>query len=301
MLTGIKKEQFPYLNKSLQDLPDEEWRLIPDFGESYMVSNYGRVKSLARIIYYKNGPFRHRKEQMLSAGLVQSFNYYVGDDTKVLNVTLWWEGKKKTFSIRRLVYHCFVEPIDLFDYAVRILCKDGNGLNLFYENLEKATPTQQQQRIYKEERSVSCFSYLDMRNKVQKRKTRQVSQYTLLGKKVAVFSAIKLAALATGLSKSSISSALQHRSLKGGNYIWRYGNGPQIINLDGYWEKGKLTGAAKRQKKVAQYNLEGALIAIYKSLTEASKATQVTPSSISKCLNGHLYSANGFIWKPDLR
>jgi hypothetical protein len=110
-----KEEPLPYLDKLLRDLPKEEWRIIPDFGESYMVTNYGRIKSLARIVYYKNGSDRHRKEQILSAGVIQSFNYYVGDVTLLLNITLRWEGHIKSYSIRRLVYHCFVEPIDLFD------------------------------------------------------------------------------------------------------------------------------------------------------------------------------------------
>jgi hypothetical protein len=137
-----------------------------------------------------------------------------------------------------------------------------------------------------------------MKNRVKNRKTRQVTQYSLLGEKLAVYQAIKLAAVATGISKNSIAGVVQGKLLKGGGYIWRYGNGPEAINLEDYWEKGRLIGAAKRQKKVTQYNLKGEVIATYNSITDASKAASTTISLISRCMNGRLYSTKGFIWKP---
>ncbi len=157
----------PYLNKSLEDLPGEQWDMIPDFGDSYMVSSLGRVKSLSRTLYFRNGRCRQQKEIILSAGLVKASNHFIGDYTTSLSVTLWWEGEKKTFSIRRLVYHCFVEPIDLFSYEFLILCKDGNGLNLHYENLEIATYHQKLKQTFQRHRSVSCFAWLDMKAIVQ--------------------------------------------------------------------------------------------------------------------------------------
>lgn len=37
-----------YENLSVESLPNEEWRDIVGYEESYQVSNLGRVKSLAR-------------------------------------------------------------------------------------------------------------------------------------------------------------------------------------------------------------------------------------------------------------
>lgn len=37
-----------YKNLSLEDLPNEEWRFIPNCDNLYMISNLGRVKSLRR-------------------------------------------------------------------------------------------------------------------------------------------------------------------------------------------------------------------------------------------------------------
>ena len=35
-----------YKNLSLEDLPNEEWRFIPNTDELYMISNMGRIKSV---------------------------------------------------------------------------------------------------------------------------------------------------------------------------------------------------------------------------------------------------------------
>lgn len=37
------------LNLSIEDLPDEEWKVIEGF-ENYTISNYGRIKSLERCV-----------------------------------------------------------------------------------------------------------------------------------------------------------------------------------------------------------------------------------------------------------
>jgi len=42
-----------YKNLSLQDIQGEEWRDIDDFEGYYQVSNFGRVKSLDRIVTHK--------------------------------------------------------------------------------------------------------------------------------------------------------------------------------------------------------------------------------------------------------
>ncbi len=303
--TSKKKSTLPpYLNKSLNDLPGEKWDFIPDFEDSYMVSNYGRVKSLARIIYYKNGVDRHRRESILSPGVTSTANTWIGDHTHVLSVILWYEGRTKSFSIRRLVYYCFVEKINLSDLSIVILCKDGNGLNLYYENLEKASCTEQQERIYKRERSISCFTYLDMKSNAQKgiaKRMKQVSQYSLQGEKLAVYPSIKFAAEATGISKTTINGVAGKRRLTAGNYIWQYGDGAQTIDLSNYWGNKRAIASAKRRRKVTQYDMQGRVIAHFESITAASQATGDQISAISKCLSGELHSSKGFVWKSGTR
>lgn len=49
---------------------------------------------------------------------------------------------------------------------------------------------------------------------------------------------------------------------------------------------------------VAQYNLNGDLIAIFKSRTEAGKKTGIKDSSISACCAGKRKTAGSYVWKP---
>lgn len=49
-------------------------------------------------------------------------------------------------------------------------------------------------------------------------------------------------------------------------------------------------------KKIEQYK-DNHLIAVYNSIVEASEITGIDDASISKCVNGDLNTAGGFIWK----
>jgi len=59
-------------NLSLKDLPDEQWKPIEGF-ENYVISNYGRVKSLERLVPLPNGG-----EQKMLAKIMkpQAFRYF---------------------------------------------------------------------------------------------------------------------------------------------------------------------------------------------------------------------------------
>lgn len=54
---------------------------------------------------------------------------------------------------------------------------------------------------------------------------------------------------------------------------------------------------AARSVMVAQYNKEGALLAIYPSIIIASKFTSAKANCICDCCSGRIKTAGGFIWK----
>ena len=56
-------------------------------------------------------------------------------------------------------------------------------------------------------------------------------------------------------------------------------------------------GAEAKKTKVAQYDLNDNLIAIYNSQREASEITKTCRSSITQCVNGKRKTAGGFKWK----
>ena len=55
--------------------------------------------------------------------------------------------------------------------------------------------------------------------------------------------------------------------------------------------------ATSIQKRIAQFNINEELIKSWDSITEAANALKIQHSSISKCLNGHIKHAGGFVWK----
>lgn len=62
---------------------------------------------------------------------------------------------------------------------------------------------------------------------------------------------------------------------------------------------GTRTKRAKTKisKKVFQYDKSKNLINIWESTKEASRKTKINTGSISRCCNGKLNSAGGYIWK----
>ncbi len=297
----IAPGSYPFLNKSLSNIRGEKWKPVPDFEEYYMVSSLGRFKSLARTIYHKNGIVVHKKEQILCQGMQKTPNYHVKDFTYQLSVNFQKEKKTRHFPSGRIVYHCFVEPIDLSDNSFYIICKDGNGLNLRYRNLKKVSRSQLGLQIFEQERNICRLNLLDrkeLRKKGWQKTMRPVTQYDLQGKKLKVYPNLKAAAEATGIRHQGISLVLYGKGLRAGKYVWRWGDGPEVIDLSGCWVGGKFRGGTWYTKKVTQYNLLGERMAIYPSMADASRATGIGTGSISRCASGIANGAKGFIWKP---
>lgn len=98
----------------------EIWKPIKNYEGLYEVSNFGRVKSLA-----KNRPGQSNEEMIKK--LVKGSNGY-------FHVSLYKSSKPETFSIHRLVIETFCGVSDL-----HVNHKDGNKENNRVENLEYCT------------------------------------------------------------------------------------------------------------------------------------------------------------------
>jgi hypothetical protein len=123
----------PIFNTSIKNVSKERWKDMPDFEDLYQISNYGRVKSLARWInrglradYYR--PERIIKLRITTSG--QGKQKYID-----LQVKLHKDSKRYMFSVARYVYYLFVAPFDLSDHSIIITRKDSDKLNCYYRNL----------------------------------------------------------------------------------------------------------------------------------------------------------------------
>lgn len=113
-----------YYPLTIEDLPDEEWLLVPDY-DAYQVSTFGRIKS------FYNDDVRILKPW------VSAFGY--------LQVDLFKNSKPKHFPVHRLVAKLFIpNPEDKLEVNHR----DGCKLNNFVGNLEWVTREQNIQHSF---------------------------------------------------------------------------------------------------------------------------------------------------------
>lgn len=108
------------------DLPGEVWMPVPDYQESYQVSNQGRVKSLPRPGY------RHRRPRMLR--LNPAHGGY-------RSVCLYRNAKQRRVAVHRLVLTAFIGPCPEGHVACH---RDGNPANNVVSNLYWGTPSENQ-------------------------------------------------------------------------------------------------------------------------------------------------------------
>lgn len=226
--------------------------VINNISTSYYITEDGKCynsytnKYLVGQINYKNGYF--------------SYNLTLPD------------GNKKRCYAHRLVANAFLQQPTI--NHIEVNHKDGNRLNNCADNLEWATPAQNQQHAIQNElrkfNHVFCFS----------RDQHLVAEYLNIAE----------ASAATGLSVSIISQELNKKvkTLSGGFY----------------WSKEKKLGETKKykntgkSKQVNQYDLMGKFIMTYPSTGIAAKAIGAkTSSHIGECCRGKIKSYKGFIWR----
>jgi hypothetical protein len=290
----------PHRNRSLKNLRNEKWKAVPGLEDVFEISNYGRIKSLAREVLYANGKVIHKKERIIMAGVSVASNYYTGDYMYQLGAALSYNGKTYAYSVARLVYRCFVKELTEKDRLINIIQKDGNGLNCHYKNLLAITATEKQKLIYSQNRNITSFSWLDMKAIIQKdieRRFLPVTQYSVKGRRIRIFKSIKEAWEVTGIARSGISAVVCGYWQTSGGYVWKKGRGEKQIDLTGYFDQWRVGYKEKQGKKVIQYSKDNQFIQQHLSITDAAAQIGVTPSNISRMLSGELKTAGGYIWK----
>ena len=122
----------------IDNLKDEIWKFIPNFENQYMISNYGRVKSLDRYITDSLGRKRFYKGNIRPLHINPNGYYQVSIS-----------HKHKTINIYPHILVCklFNGERPNSNYVVNHI--DGNKLNNFYLNLEWITYSENNIHFYK--------------------------------------------------------------------------------------------------------------------------------------------------------
>lgn len=112
---------------SLQDLPNEIWLPIKEYEQSYMVSSYGRIKTLDRTLTFSDGRVRSYKSRIVKLHRLNK-NYYV--------VTLTQNQRCMMKDVHRLVAEIFIPNPNGYK---EVNHKDENSFNNCVDNLEWCT------------------------------------------------------------------------------------------------------------------------------------------------------------------
>lgn len=186
-----------YKNLSLENLPNEEWRVIPDYS-NYMVSNLGRFKNL-------------KTNKILRQYVVMNY----------LKVALRADnGVRKMVASHRIVALVF---IGTNDKSLHINHKDENKLNNVVENLEFCT------MAYNNNYGTRNYRISQkQRNNIQY--SKKIKQYDLNGNFIREWESICEAGRA-GYDRKGISDCCNQEdgSHTSSGCLWKFSNDNRII------------------------------------------------------------------------
>ncbi|AZI38642.1 NUMOD4 domain-containing protein [Epilithonimonas vandammei] len=258
-------------NRSLSDLPGEEWKVIDGF-PNYAISNLGRLKSLERWTFLP-GKTKGKKEpeMIMKLIVIKQFNQYLHKDFYHFHCTLSSDGKKHRKSMARLVYYHFVEAFDYNDHYIKISFKDDNGMHLHYTNLEKTTPSERRLKTYQSNRARN-------RNAIY---SQPVSQYDIDGNFIAAFDSMYSAEKAAGVGCESIMDAVHGVFLTAGGFRWFLSSQP-ITEKD-----FEIIPKSKNNRKIFNKT-------VWKNLGRPVVDQKNPPA----CMNLSLQDLPGEEWKP---
>lgn len=183
----------------------EEWRDIADYEGLYQVSNFGRVKSLPRMVKGRGGSEYLLRERFLKQA-VDKYGY--------LMVGLHKEGKGKMCKVHKLVAQHFIpNPHNLPCVNHRDECKTNNiWLNLeFCSYKYNANYGTRNERIGK----------ANTNGKLSK-PVLQIDKTT--GEVIKEYESTKQVEREMGFNQGNISSCCTRRLRQAYGYIWRYKN-----------------------------------------------------------------------------
>jgi hypothetical protein len=298
----MAKKEYPYQNLSLEDQEGEEWEDIPGLDGYYLISNFGRIRRQQYEMQYRNGAIYIKPEKIIKPSVVKALNKFKKDFTCFLTGKVKVNGRKYGFMISRIVYYCFVEPFDMENRDVVIICNDTDNFNIYPSNLSMATRSQKQQRAVARKRFKSPFFDMTEEDRQKQRKgilkslSKQVSQYNMKGRKIRTYQSAAVAQRVTGVFSTSIGKVTSGEGFTAGGYIWRLGKEPKV-DVKAIKDERRRVFVKKHGQKVTQYDLTGKRIAHYPCVKDAAEASGAKETAINCVFKGVYKSAKGFFWK----
>ena len=214
-------------NKSLADLPGEEWRDVPGFEGSFQASTFGRVRSLDRVIAHPRLGHQFVRGQIMSQSVALNSNMKTGEPMVDLRVTITMEGLAHYFNTRRVIYLTFVDPhLDYDKDGLYVINVDGNGYNNRPENLAAVTKSEKQLRAVRRDRVMPTLKTADRSGwRKNYSRSRPIEQYDLHGNLVAEFPSVKSASRQTRIEDKAIIQVAKGLYRQWNGFVFRYKEG----------------------------------------------------------------------------
>lgn len=235
--------------------------------EAPRISSKG-VKMQWKTIIYKDietfyevsndGQVRNKKTNYILKSRLKSNGYY--------EYNIYVDGKKIFIPAHKIVASAFLSPIE---GKTIVNHKNGNKEDNRVENLEYVDFSGNNKHAWD--------NNLNHANAL-----RKIEQYNLQGELIAVFESVAEAKRVTGASK--IREVANGERKTSGGFIWK-------------WAEDFIPKDIGRKKQVKQKDLSGVEIAIFESVSEASRATGANRQGISAVCKGKQFQCGGFLWE----
>ena len=260
-------------NRNILMLHGEIWKDIDEFNGIYQVSNFGRIKSLSRVI------FKGRQKTLIQ--LPEIIMKIQVSKTGYAYVTLTKSQKTKRIRVNRCVAKAFIHNDQNLSDVDHINGDklDNNVTNLQW--LSNEANRKKQDAIQKHKESVE----------IAKRKySKPIIMYDLSGKFMQKFDCRSDAVNATGISVSCIKDCLRHKVYQTHGYIFRYIDDNTIVDI------------VKKQtfkKPIVQLSIDNKEVSRYDTISEAVKKLNLGKGAVSKisaCCKGLRQTIYGYKW-----
>lgn len=186
-------------------LEEEKWLPVVGYEDLYEVSNFGRIRSMTRILSKRNRWGKTINYTIKSKQIATSYN------NKGYKIVHLYKNKKfKSFLLHRLVAKSFVpNPNNLAE----INHKDENKENNNADNLEWCT---------RKENNNYGIQSKEGRRKTSKFRMKKVCQYNKEGILINVYDGIRIAEEMTNINNQNICKCCKGKAKTAGGYFWKY-------------------------------------------------------------------------------
>lgn len=291
-----------WCDKSLEDIPGEKWKEIPGTEGYYLISSFGRVKALSRMLVNKLGVARFYKERILQQVVIRYKNETAGDYMPELVTGVSYCGQSMRIRIARMVFELFVQGETIHGPRYVVLHKNGNRFDNSCGNLYAASFSDKMKQVYANKRGHKVSAYLTEASKrlTSTKLSKKVTQYDTNGIRIGIYDSIKEAAQKTKNCASNIVAALKGKRVKkAGNSFWRYGICCEKIDTS-FYGAHILASKQRAQQTITRFSVDGKPSKVYNSIKEAAVDTGVHPNYISYAVNNQLRICHGSFWRKGI-